>query len=50
MGELRYCERCGTSEKEYGFEFSYDCQGEPMCEECAEQSNEEWEETGAKND
>lgn len=45
---IRYCERCGLSEDEYGFEFINNCQGESMCEDCAEESNEEWANNGRK--
>ena len=42
--EENYCERCGISESDYGFEFVSNCQGELMCEDCAEESDEEWKE------
>ena len=44
MTEERYCEHCGMSESEYGFEFVYNCQGECMCEDCAETYDAEWKE------
>ena len=50
MTEERLCENCGITESEYGFEFVYDCQGEPMCEGCAETSDLAWKEMEEKDD
>jgi len=33
MTNERYCEHCGISESDYGFEFVYNKQGECVCEE-----------------
>lgn len=40
----RFCEICGISEEEYGFEFSYNKDGECGCEGCCESYDEELEE------
>ena len=37
------------SESDYGSEFVYNCQGEDMCETCAEEFDEQWNEDGLED-